>query len=108
MAGDDKQEPEELEVEAFMDRYSSSEEAPGDSDRRKWYRARYEFIREAAKRIQLEREEIERTGGKQKEQMLNSIRQAFADNYRSRKAIVTALRMLGEKVEDTLVPNSAT
>lgn len=100
-------EPVELEVEAYMDRLKESEDAPKDDERREYYRNRYKFIKDQAKRLQLEREELEATKSKNREQVLTQIRQAFTENYQSRKAIVTELRKLGEKIEDSLIPNSA-
>jgi hypothetical protein len=107
MSKDAEKEPEELAVESYMDRIKASEEGPSDGDRKEWYQLRYKFIKDQAKRLQLEREEIEATSSKKKDEMLANIRAAFTDNYKSRKAIVTELRKLGEKVDDQFIPLSA-
>ena len=101
-------EPEELSVEAYIDQFSRSTEAPSDDERKQRYQLRYKFIKDEAKRLQMEKEELEATNSKSKEQMLTQIRTAFTENYKSRKAIVIELRKLGEKVDDKFIPLSAT
>jgi hypothetical protein len=105
MAHDHKdKEPEELEVEAYMDQFNKSEDAPTDDERKARYHQRYKFIKDEAKRLQMDREEIEAGASKNKEQLLQQVRAAFTENFKSRKAIVTELRRLGEKVEDKFIP----
>lgn len=103
----DKKEPEELEVESYMDQFSKSEDAPSDEDRVKRYQLRYQFVKDEARRLQMEREEIEAGTQKNKDQMLVQIRDAFSANYKTRKTVVTELRKLGQKIEDRFIPNSA-
>lgn len=103
-----EKEPEDLEVQSYMDSIPKSGEAPSDKDRLERYKLRYQFIKDQAKGLQLEREEIEAGKMKDKDQMLLKITAAFADNYRNRKTIVTELRRLGEKIDDTFIPLSAT
>lgn len=108
MPQDHSKEPEDLAVEAYMDQFLKTSDAPTDEERKARYQLRYKFIKEEAKRLQMDREEIEANSSKNKEQMLQSIRAAFTENYKSRKAIVTELRKLGEKIEDPFIPLSAT
>jgi hypothetical protein len=108
MAHDHEKEPEDLAVEAYMDQIKSSPEAPSEKDRKEYLKARYEFIKAQAIRLQLEKHELESVKADQKQQMLANIRTAFAENYKVRKYCVTELRKLGEKIEDQFIPNSAT
>jgi hypothetical protein len=100
-------EPEELAVEAYMDQFTKSPEAPSDEERKTRYLERYKFIKNEAKRLQMDKEEIEATSSKNKEQLLQQVRAAFTENYKTRKAVVTELRKLGEKVEDQFIPLGA-
>lgn len=102
------EEPEELAVEAYMDQFSKSAEAPTDAERVERLLVRYQYIKDEAKRLQCEREEIEATTVKNKEQILTTIRNAFTENFKYRKAIVTELRRLGQIVDDKFIPLSAT
>jgi len=100
-------EPEDLAIEAYMDQLTKSVEAPTNDERKARYYQRYEFIKGEAKRLQMDREEIEAGSSKQKEQLLSSVRTAFTENYRSRKNIVTELRKLGEKITDPFIPENS-
>ncbi len=100
-------EPEELEVEAYMDQLPSGPEAPTDKDRKDYLNARYTFVKDQAKRLQLEKAELESVKTESKKQVMDNIRSAFAENYRIRKYCVTELRKLGEKIEDKFIPLSA-
>lgn len=102
------EEPIELVVEAYIDQLSKSEEAPTDAERIERLLVRYQYIKDEAKRLQCEREEIEASQVKQKDQILNTIKTSFTENYKYRKAIVTELRRLGQKVDDKFIPLSAT
>ena len=103
----DKAEPEELAVEAYMDQLGGSSEAPTEEERKAYLKRQYEGVKATAKSLQLERAVIERMDGKKREDAMNNMRGAFAENYKFRKIIVTEMRKLGEKVEDQFIPLSA-
>lgn len=94
------------DTEALVDSYMDNPdgEAPTDEDRKTYYGARYRAIKEEYKALLLNKEELE---ARKDEQALSNIRKAFTVNYKARKAVVIALRTLGEKVEDKAVPLSA-
>lgn len=103
----DKTEPEELAVEAYIDQLQTSSEAPTHDERVTYLKQQYANTKSGAKSLQLERSVIERMDGKKKDDAMNAMRTAFAENYKFRKVIVTELRKMGEKVEDQFIPLSA-
>ena len=105
MPGIDK-EPEDLAIEAYMDQITQSEDAPTDEERKQRYHIRYQYVKDEAKRLQMEREELEAGTLKNKDAMLLQLREAFSSNYKTRKAVVTELRRLGEKIEDRFIPKA--
>lgn len=108
MAHVHEKEPVELEVEAYMDQLTQSPEAPTTKEQVEYLNARYVYIKDQAKRLQLEKSEIEGSKADSKAQGIATIRAAFAENYKARKYVVTELRRLGEKIEDRFIPLSAT
>lgn len=107
MSHDHKDEPEELAVEAYIDQITKSDEAPSETERKQYLNARYQFVKDQAKRLQLEKMELEAIKTDQKNQLLMNIRATFTENYKIRKYCVTELRKLGEKIEDKFIPLSA-
>lgn len=108
MAHTHDKEPEELEIEAYIDQIPTGPDAPTEKDRKDYLKGRYTFCKDQAKALQLQKEELDGIPTKESKQTMEAIRAAFSQNYRVRKYCVTELRKLGEKIEDKFIPNSAT
>lgn len=92
-----KPDTEEGDVLAYMD---SGLESLSDKDRVAHLWDRLSVVREVYRKLKLAREDASRMGN---EETLNRLQKAFRGNYRDRKDSVTALRALGESVDDPFI-----
>lgn len=105
----DAEKIEEAEYNAYMEAVAANGEIPKESERKDYYKARYNNVKTVYKSLILQKEEAEGYRDKdQKKLWLDKLTPAFRDNYRERIRIVTELRTLGEKVDDPFVPLSKT
>lgn len=93
---------DESMVQAYME--SPNGDGPTDQDRKDYFKARYENVKNTYRVLLLNKEELSL---RKDEDAIDKLTKEFRKNYKERTVIVSALRTLGEKIEDKAVPLAA-
>lgn len=102
-----KSERQKVEVEeGVLNVYMDEDQGVrlSDIETLRFLRERYDGVKSEYKILLFNKRELE---ARKDEEGINRLTKAFRDNYKSRKWVVTELRLLGMSVEDRFIPVSA-